>query len=117
MSYGMIIRDLIWKAGDTEELVVRVTSDDNSIVDLTGATFLMQLRNTPVDPEAELSLTGSWDPETGLIEVQATPEQTRAAIKGLMQRMYVYDLQITHSDGKVKTIVSGKVLIKSDVTR
>jgi hypothetical protein len=84
---------------------------DQSSVDLTGASVLMQLR----DLGGRLSYTFSTEtnltlPGTGVIQFETIEEWT------LRTGKYKYDLQVTDSTGFVRTYLRGEWLINQDIT-
>ena len=87
-------------------------------VNITGQTGALQLRTSPSDTTAVLSLTSgagiTITGATGQIDVRATATQTGAIIAG----PYVYDLEITNpSTGVVTRIAQGQAIVSAQVTR
>jgi hypothetical protein len=86
-------------------------------VNITNYTAALQLRSLPTDSTYVLSLTtGSGitiTGATGLVEVHATANQTRAIDEGT----YYYDLEITSPTGIVTRLVQGQALVSAEVTR
>jgi hypothetical protein len=88
-----------------------------TVINLTGYTAALQIRDTYADSATDLSLTvGSGITITaasGKIDVRATAAQTGAIAAG----QYVYDLEITSSGGVVTRLVQGKITVSPQVTR
>lgn len=102
------------RRGDSYSHVVTEYADDGSLSDLTGSTFLVQLKTDPTDTTPVVTFTttilnaaqGSW-------EFSLTSTQTAAILPGY----YVYDVQRTYPDGTVHTRFEGEADVQQDVSR
>lgn len=102
------------RRGDTYTHTVTEYDDTGALSNLTGNTFLIQMRS---DPEsnvvvATFSVT-LVDPVNGSWEFSLTSTQTAAIPLGV----YFYDVQRTYSDGLVYTRFEGEVEVESDISR
>jgi hypothetical protein len=106
-------QDLTITRGDTETLLVTITSDGTSPIDITGRTYSSQMRTTP-DISA-VSITGTCAVVDGAAgQLTAT---FSAANTALLDPGYLYwDLQ-ENASGVITTILSGTVSVLADVTR
>lgn len=101
------------KCGDTFHLEFWWTDENGTKIDMTGCTALMQLRPTPKS-DSVLDLTtenGRITLSTGVIslDIDASDTQLLEAQRG------VFDLQLTYSDGVVKTLCSGRYRVLEDL--
>lgn len=99
--------------GDTETIVVTMTEDDGTAIDVTGRTYSSQMRTSPdsniVSSTAVCSVT---DGPAG--EVTAVFPATET--EDLSPGYYYWDLQ-ENASGVITTVVSGTVHVLPDVTR
>ena len=106
-------QDLIITRGDTETLVVTITTDGSTAVDITGRTYLSQIRTQQDSTTIKASFTCTvTDGAAG--EVTCVLSSTSSA--ALSAGLYFWDLQETAS-GVVSTILAGTVTVLADVTR
>ena len=107
-------RKLRIRRGDTYTHQVTETQDDGSPANLTGATYLVQMRSDPDDAAyvAQFATT-ILNAATGEWKFSLTSTQTA----GLEPGLYFYDVQKTHSDGFVQTLFEGEVIVDWDVSR
>lgn len=110
-------QDVDWTAGDDETLTFRYLSSERTPINLTGATITMQLRRKVSSNTANLSLTATWNSTTGDIIFNATNANTRSLLTSGVKRKYVYDVQVSDSNDKITTIVSGTITVNQDITR
>jgi hypothetical protein len=103
--------------GDTFDQVNFELKVNNVAKNLTGATIRMQLRKTADDATIVLSLTSVGNagititsPTTGLFKINSQ-------VINIPVSDYVYDIEITFSDGTVKTYISGYFTITQEITR
>ncbi len=107
---------LTWTAGDTEYLQIRyLQSDKVTPVDFTDATLTMQLRKSQSSVDPSLAINGTVDEETGIITFTASPAETRA-LSSSLQNKYYFDAQFSNPS-KTKTLLRGRILVESDITR
>lgn len=101
-------------------LDVNYDNPNGTPVNLTGYTAALQLRSTPADSTAVLSLTSAAGggititPLTGLVSIHATANQTTIIDEGT----YYYDLEITDAyTGVVTRLIQGQAIVSAEVTR
>lgn len=104
--------------GDNRTLEVRVTDSADQPVDLTGASIRFTVRKG-VDKEVLIEKTSSdpaqakiTDATGGVLEVYLVPADT----KKLKPGGYVFDVEVTLSNGKVYTVVFGNFVLNGDVS-
>lgn len=99
--------------GDTLTIVVVMTTDGVTPINITGRTYAMQLRTAPEATAVAATFTCTLtDPTNGEVTC-VLPAATSA---GLTPTSYSYDLQETAS-GVVSTIVVGSIKVNADTTR
>ena len=102
------------RRGDTYVHSVVEYNDDGTFSNLTGSTFLIQMRS---DSESSVvvatftttilnALNGAW-------QFSLTATQTAAINVGV----YYYDVQRTYSDGSIHTRFEGEVEVEADISR
>ena len=106
-------QDLTITRGDTETLVVTLTSDGTTPIDVTGRTYTAQLRTTPDISVVSASFTCTvTNGATG----QVTCVMSAASSAQLSPGYYYWDLQ-ENASGVISTLRSGQVTVVADVTR
>jgi len=102
-------------AGDNFANFPRIFTRDDAVVDLTGATALMQFRVsstsavlTSMTESDGITLGGT----AGTVEINLTGTKT-----ALLTNRCIGDMEITESNGNVVTLYRVKVLLKTDVSR
>ena len=107
--------------GDTFSMFMRLRAldsngDPGDYIDLTGSTAKAQIRANAaaVDPpDAEFTCTlGNQGTVPGSLFVELTHTQT-AALTG----NGVYDVQVTHADGRIRTYLAGTTTLIKEITR
>jgi hypothetical protein len=102
----------IWEDTFRHKVVPPATGGDP--MDLTGYTFLAQVRatqeSTAVMATIDVALV---DAPGGVIRRTLTAVQARLLVPGNA----FWDLQLTAPDGAVRTYLAGKVKVKPDVSR
>lgn len=92
------------------------TKSTNQPVDLTDYTAALQIRRTPADATALVSLSSGngidIDGPAGRVHIEIDAAVTTELVPG----RYVYDLVLTHEDQK-KRLVEGVVIVDAGVTR
>lgn len=94
------------------------TKTTNAPVNLTGYTAALQIRRTPADSTALVSLSS---PSNGLT-IEGTAgrvniEIAAAVTSTLTAGRYVYDLVLTDPQSKKKRLVEGVAIVDAGVTR
>ena len=99
--------------GDTESVVVTMTSDGTTPVDVTGRTYRAQIRTTKdaatIDASFTCAITSALD---GEITCSMTAGDTAALVVGI----HYWDFEENNA-GVVSTILAGTVNVLADVTR
>lgn len=99
--------------GDTESVVVTMTSNGTTPINITGRTYRSQIRTTKdssiIDASFSCSVTSALD---GEITCSMTAGDTAALTVGL----HYWDFEENNS-GVVSTILAGTVTVLPDVTR
>lgn len=106
-------RDIDIYVGDDYAHTVTLTSDGTTPINITGRTYIAQVRASAADTTATLSFTCTVPTGTdGVVNITASDTLTAALTDGA----YVWDLQESAS-GVVTTILRGSCRVTKDVTR
>jgi hypothetical protein len=106
-------QDLTITRGDTETIVVTLTTDGTTAINVTGRTYTAQLRSTP--DIAVISASFTCTVTNGAAgEVTCTMASTASA--ELSPGFYYWDLQ-ENASGTISTVLAGTVTVLADVTR
>ena len=106
-------QDLTITRGDTETIVVTLTTDGTTATNITGRTYTAQLRSTP--DIAVISASFTCTVTNGAAgEVTCTMASTASA--ELSPGFYYWDLQ-ENASGTISTVLAGTVTVLADVTR
>jgi hypothetical protein len=106
-------QDLIITRGDTETLVVTITTDGSTAVDITGRTYLSQIRTQQDSTTIKASFTCTV---TNGAAGQVTCVLSATSSAALSAGLYFWDLQ-ENASGVISTILAGTVTVLADVTR
>lgn len=106
-------QDLIITRGDTETLVVTITTDGSTPVDITGRTYRAQIRSQQDSTTIKASFTCTVTYGTSG-QVTCVLSATNSAM--LSAGLYFWDLE-ENASGVISTILSGNVTVLADVTR
>jgi hypothetical protein len=106
-------QDLTLTRGDTETLVVTITTDGSTAVDITGRTYRAQIRSTQDSTTIKASFTCVV---TSGASGQVTCTLTATSSSALSAGLYFWDLE-ENASGVISTILSGNVTVLADVTR
>lgn len=99
--------------GDTQNIVVNLTSNGTTPIDITGRTYRAQIRTTKDSGIVDASFTCTV---TNGASGQVTCSMSAATTAGLASGTHYWDLEETNS-GVVTTIFAGTVTVLADVTR
>lgn len=99
--------------GDTMRLLVELRDASGAPVDITGWTFVSQLRPTADDPSSVPIAITVNDPTSGSLQLELAPVVTAA----LTVRDYAFDVEATDTTDDVKTLIVGQLRVKEDVSR
>lgn len=106
-------QDLTITRGDTETIVVTITSDGTTPINITGRTYRAQIRSSQDATTVKASFTCTvTDAANG--QVTATLSATNSAT--LASGIYYWDLE-ENASGVISTILAGNVTVLADVTR
>lgn len=107
--------DLLIYRGDTLKRSYKLRDEDTKDpIDITGWTFLAQVRKNSEDDTVVLTPTVSIvDATGGEFKFESPPADT----KDLTPGRYVWDLQSTTPAGEVDTWVAGEAIVAGDVSR
>jgi len=106
-------QDLTITRGDTETLVVTITTDGSTAVNITGRTYKAQIRSQQDSTTIKASFTCTvTSGATGQVTCVLSATSSAALSAGL----YFWDLE-ENASGVVSTILSGNVTVLADVTR
>jgi len=106
-------QDLTITRGDTETLVVTITSDGSTPVNITGRTYRAQIRASQDSTTVKASFTCTV---TSGANGQVTCTLSATDSATLPVGIAYWDLEETAS-GVVSTILAGNVTVLADVTR
>jgi hypothetical protein len=106
-------QDLTITRGDTETLVVTITSDGETAINITGRTYRAQIRSSQDSTTIKASFTCTV---TSAVNGQVTCVLSATDSATLPVGIAYWDLEETAS-GVVTTILSGNVTVLADVTR
>lgn len=107
------------EAGATWRLEVLDTSPpDDEPTDLSGCTARLQLRRSPDAADIELELTST--PAAGIqiegVAGRITITMTAAQTAGL-SGIYVYAMEVEHSNGDVDRLIEGVLKVSPEIVR
>ena len=106
-------QDLTITRGDTETLVVTITTDGSTAVDITGRTYASQIRSQQDSTTIKASFTCTVT-SGAAGEVTCVLSSTSSA--ALSAGLYFWDLQ-ENASSVISTILAGTVTVLADVTR
>ena len=106
-------QDLIITRGDTETLVVTITTDGSTPVNITGRTYTSQIRTQQDSTTIKASFTCTVT-SGAAGEVTCVLSSTSSA--ALSAGLYFWDLQ-ENASSVISTILAGTVTVLADVTR
>lgn len=103
--------DFTHTKGDTWNGAIFEILENGTPLDLTGATFLCQIKKHATDSDSVLELSPQvTDGAAGKLEIAAL-------VIDIPARQYVFDIQITLASGRILTPISGTFTILQDVSR
>jgi len=101
------------RRGDTYTHLVTEYDVDGDVEDLTGSTFLVQMRPDPDSSTVTVQFTTAFvDAANGEWQFSLTAAQTTALSAG----QYFYDVQRTYANGEVHTRFQGDVVVENDIS-
>lgn len=106
-------QDLTITRGDTETIVVTLTTDGTTAINITGRTYTAQLRSTPDISVISASFTCTV---TNGAAGEVTCVMSSTASAELSPGFFYWDLQ-ENASGTISTVLAGTVTVLADVTR
>jgi hypothetical protein len=103
--------DLSIYRGDYVEIIVTVKDSFGAPVDLTGSTSKAQLKENYGSSSA-IDFTCTPTGVTGQVNISLSSADTSA----LTANSYIWDFQITDSNGRTRTYLAGDVVAFNEVT-
>lgn len=117
------VHDLITDQGSTVHQVFGIKNSARRVIELTGYTARMQVRQWDVENrDPAPTVIAEYTTENGYLEINESagsvtlliPPADMAAYEPLS---YVYDLEVESSDGEVTRIIQGKFIVRAEVTK
>lgn len=98
--------------GSTFRTTINVTDENDDIVNLTGYTGVAQMRKHYTS-STSYSFTVSISPSIGTVTLSLTANATSNVVAG----RYVYDCELTDTNGAVTRLIEGIATVTPQVTR
>ena len=102
--------DITLTRGDSLVLNLQLTKDGEPYVPEQGSEIRFAMKKRYTDADEDVVLVKSIPIDTLIVEFE--PEDTKDL---LMNKTYVYDIQLTDSNGRVDTFLSGRFTIAEEV--
>ena len=96
--------------GDNKPFRVTVYDKDGNPVNVTGWSFMFSAAQRPGETPLFQAPGVIEDAAAGRVRFELTPAETAQA------GSFYFDVQATTVEGKVRTLASGKLIIKQDIT-
>jgi len=106
-------QDLVITAGDTMTVVVTMTTDGSTPMNITGRTYRAQVRQQADNTTIEATFTCTV---TNAVHGQITAVLSAAQTGVLESGNHVWDLE-ENASGVVTTVLAGAFIVLADVTR
>lgn len=108
--------------GQTFEFEVAFLGPDTEPEDFTGYTARAQVRRTIPDDDVQLSMStlqGTILPldDTGVLRILIPATETSMLLTSNVVQSWWYDLEIMRSDGFVRRLMEGPVIVFPETTR
>ena len=104
--------NIVIDQGSTFQTSINVTDDNETPINLTGYSAAAMLRKHYTSSNAT-SFTTSISPTLGIVTLSMSANTTNAITPG----RYVYDCELTDTNGAVTRLVEGIVTVTPGVTR
>ena len=108
-----IYANLTVDQGSSFESTIDITDNENNPVNLTGYTFMGQIRKTYASTTSVSFTITSISPTSGSINLVLSAEQT----SGIKAGRYLYDVEIISSTNIVTRVIEGQIEVTPRVTR
>lgn len=107
------ISNLYVDQGSFFRTYVTVSGSDGAVVDLTGYTAAAQMRKSYSSSVAYNFQISISNPTQGRVRIELGSEYSRTIPAG----RYLYDLEVTDSNGEKLRVVEGIVTINPEITK
>lgn len=104
--------NIVIDQGTTFQTTINVTDENDEIVNLTGYTGAAQLRKH-FTSTTSYAFTVSISPTIGTVTLSMTANATANVVGG----RYVYDCELTDTNGAVTRLIEGIATVTPQVTR
>lgn len=105
--------NIVITRGDTTTLVITITSNGTTPIDITGRTYTSQVRQNADDTTAAATFTCTLTtPASGVLTCVLSATQTATLEPG----NHVWDLQ-ENASSVISTVIAGAFTVLADVTR
>lgn len=104
--------NIVIDQGSTFQTSINVTDDDDNVVNLSGYSANAQMRKHYTSSNS-FSFTTSISPTLGIVTLSMTANTTNSITPG----RYMYDCELTDTNGAVTRLVEGVVTVTPGVTR
>lgn len=104
--------NIVIDQGSTFQTSINVTDDNDNVVNLTGYSANAQMRKHYTSSNS-FSFTTSISPTLGIVTLSMTANTTNSITPG----RYMYDCELTDTNGAVTRLVEGVVTVTPGVTR
>lgn len=106
-------QDIVITRGDTLTVIVVMTTDGTTPINITGRTYSSMVREDYDSPSPVATMVCTV---TDAVHGEVTLALSAAVMADLEPYNYVWDLQ-ENASGVVSTVLSGRFLVLPDVTR
>lgn len=104
--------NIVIDQGTTFQTSINVTDENDEVVNLTGYSAAAQMRKHYTSSNAT-SFSVSISPSLGIVTLSMTANTTNTLVPG----RYMYDCELTDTNGAVTRLVEGIVTVTPGVTR
>lgn len=104
--------NIVIDQGSTFEVTFDLTDENGDPLNLTGYTVSSQLRKHYTSSNA-VTFSCNTSGSNGNVTIALTANQTSSIING----RYVYDVELTNTDGTISRIIEGIATVTPQVTR
>lgn len=109
-----IKNDIILKANNDNKIYCYFIDEDESVLDITGATVYFTVKSKPTDLDASSilskTITTIENPGIGEAIISLTDTETKTLLGN-----YIYSIVLKKSDGTFKTASEGNILFKREI--
>ena len=105
-------QDLIIYQGDDYAATCTVKNEDGTPADIDGYTAQAQIRRAVADADPVVVVEIGCEVQSPLVLLSIPHAETEQ-----LSGRYTWDLQLTTTEAQILTILAGKVIVTSEVTR